>query len=70
MPPVAGAGSGFLEREFICIKVLGFALLILSHFSLISHENERRPDYFIFIGYFKTGGGSEPPLDPPLRCQT
>ena len=35
-----GADSGFLKRGFICIKVLGFALLILSHFSLISHENE------------------------------
>ena len=28
----AGADSGFLERGFICIKVLGFPLLILSHF--------------------------------------
>ena len=32
-----------------------------------------RPNYFIFIGYLKTGGGEggsneppEPPLDPPL----
>ena len=24
---------GFLERGFICIKVWGFALLILSHFA-------------------------------------
>ena len=29
----AGADPGFLERWFICIKVWGFALLILSHFS-------------------------------------
>ena len=29
----AGADPGFLERGFICIKVWGFALLILSHFS-------------------------------------
>ena len=36
-----------------------------------------RPNYFIFIGYLKTGvgeagrGSSEPPLDPPLNytCQ-
>ena len=50
----------------------GFALLILSHFSKIWHEN-----YFIFIGYLNTlgrvggGGGvihANPlsPLDPPL----
>ena len=30
---LTGADSGFLERGFICINVLGFALLILSHFS-------------------------------------
>ena len=29
----AGADPGFLERGFIYIKVCGFALLILSHFS-------------------------------------
>ena len=34
------AEPGFLERGFICIKVWGFALLNLSHFSDISHENE------------------------------
>ena len=34
------ADPGFLERGLICIKVWGFALLILSHFSKISHENE------------------------------
>ena len=28
-----GADPGFLEREFICKKGWGFALLILSHFS-------------------------------------
>ena len=27
------ADSGFLKRGFICIKVWGFSLLILSHFS-------------------------------------
>ena len=30
---VAGMDPGFLERGDICIKGLGFALLILSHFS-------------------------------------
>ena len=29
----SGADPGFLEMGFICIKVLGFALLIISHFS-------------------------------------
>ena len=29
----AGADPRFLEKGFICKKVLGFALLILSHFS-------------------------------------
>ena len=32
-PFKAGADPGFMERGFVCIKVLGFALLILSHFS-------------------------------------
>ena len=36
----AGVDPGFLERGFIYIKVWGFALLILSPFSQISHENE------------------------------
>ena len=35
-----GADPGFLEMGFICIKVYGLAMLILSHFSSISHENE------------------------------
>ena len=35
-----GADPGFLEMGFKCIKGWGFALLILSHFSSISHENE------------------------------
>ena len=30
---VPGADLGFLERGFMCINVLGFALLIKSHFS-------------------------------------
>ena len=33
-------GSRMSGKGFICIKVLGLAFLILSHFSLISHENE------------------------------
>ena len=37
---LSGADSGFLERGFICIMVWWFAVLILSHFSYISHENE------------------------------
>ena len=38
--PDAGADQGFLERGFICIKDVGFALWILSHLSLIFYENE------------------------------
>ena len=30
---LSGAEPEFLEREFMCIKMWGFALLILSHFS-------------------------------------
>ena len=52
---------------------MGCALLILSHCSLISNENEifgLRPNYFIFMGYLKMDeqewGSSEPPLDAPL----
>ena len=30
---LAGADPEFLERGFICIKVRGFALMILSHLS-------------------------------------
>ena len=62
-----GTYADFLERGLLMNKsVWGreFALLILhaSHFSQISHENEiiwshsLRPNYFIFMGYLKTGG--------------
>ena len=55
-------------------KRLGFALLILSRFTIISHANvSLRPNYFIFIEYLQTvggggreGGSSEPILDAPL----
>ena len=38
----AGVDPGFLERGLICINVLGYAMLILSHISFkkISHEIE------------------------------
>ena len=29
----SGADPGFLQREFVCLNVWGFALLISSHFS-------------------------------------
>ena len=48
----AGADPGFLERGG------GGVLLILTHFSKVSHENEIIwSHYFIFIGYLKTGAG-------------
>ena len=44
-------GSRISGKGFICIKVLGFALMIFSQFSKISLENEiiwsLRPNYFI-----------------------
>ena len=50
-------------------KGMGFAWLILCHFPLISHENEKNlasltPNYFIFIGYLKTGGGGGVQANP------
>ena len=59
---LSGADPRFLERRFVGITVLGFTLLILSHFSKISHGNEinlvsLRPNHFIFTEYLKTGGG-------------
>ena len=57
-------------------KGVGFALLILSLFLNIPWKWNNlvslRPNYFIFIGYLKTGAGSGvhatpwAPLDPPL----
>ena len=65
----AGADPWILEREFIFIKVLGFALLILSQFFFkcsmkIKNWSQWRPNYFIFIGYLKTGGAQVNPLSP------
>ena len=63
----------FLEEGFIYIKVWGFVLMILSHFSSISHENETETKLFHFHRIFVYRGGeggssepSKPPLDPSL----
>ena len=48
----AGADPGFLEKGVHMYKGVGFRFADLSHFSYKSHEN-----YFIFVGYLKTGGG-------------
>ena len=66
---IPGANPGFLERAFICIRGTGrFADFISFFLNLVS----LRPNYFIFIGYLKTGGGgggqrggSGEPLNPP-----
>ena len=51
---IPGANPGFLERAFICIRGRGrFADFISFFLNLVS----LRPNYFIFIGYLKTGGG-------------
>ena len=77
---ISGADPGFLWRGFVCIKVRGFVLLILSQLFKITHVYEiiwsMRPNYLRFIGYFKKHGGGggfkrtpEPPLDPPLYME-
>ena len=38
--PTPGADKGFLERGFLGIKLWGFALIMLSYCSYISHEIE------------------------------
>ena len=55
---LSGANPVFLERGFIYIKVSGFALLILSHFSQISYENEIIWSHksFHFHRIYKNGG--------------
>ena len=47
-----GADPEFRKSGFLCLKVRGFALLILSQFSQISHDNDIIWSHFIFIGYF------------------
>ena len=55
-------GKGVHMYKGVCVcGGGGVTLLILSHFSKISHENKiilvsLRPNYFIFIGYFKMWG--------------
>ena len=75
-----GEDPGFHERGFIFINVWGF-MLILSHFSKISRENEIiLTKLFNFHRIFENGGRGrgfkgtpwmleppEPPLDPPLK---
>ena len=71
---ITGADPRFLERGFICIKGWGFALLILSHFSYISHDIKQfgliETKLFHFLGYLKMGGrkgvsSKSPPPPPP-----
>ena len=69
---LSGADPGFLERVFLCIRVWGLVLLILSHFflNILVRPNYfifmgprpnyfifmGLPNYFIFMGFLKTGG--------------
>ena len=58
-----GVDPGFLERGFACIKVyMGVRFAVFISFFLL------RPNYFIFIGYLKTGAerGFALPLEPSL----
>ena len=50
----SGVNLGFLERGFICIKVSGYRFDVFFSFFL---NISPRPNYFIFIGYIKTGAG-------------
>ena len=70
---ISGKGRGF-----ICINVCGVGVRFTDYISLFLNIprkcNNLRPNYFIFIGYLKTGGHeggpNEPPelpLDRPLR---
>ena len=69
------ASPGVLEKGFICIKVWGVQFAdFLSFFLNISwiwnNSVSQRPNYFVFIGYLKTGErGSSKPLEPPLDPQ-
>ena len=75
------ADSRFLERGFICKTMWvrgggGLALLILSHFFKISHENETfgltKTKLFHFNRIFKNGGLEgvhSNPLNPLWICQ-
>ena len=50
----SGADPEFLERGFICMKVYEGVGDLLCGFYLIFLKS-LRPNYFIFIGYLKTG---------------
>ena len=73
-----GSRINFLERGSICVKgwKVGFADFISFILNIPSKWNNlvsMRPNYFLFIGYLKTGGREggppEPPLDPPLSLK-
>ena len=58
---LTGAGPGFLERGFICIRCgIHFAEFISLFLNIPWKWNNLvwlRPNYFIFIRYLKRGGG-------------
>ena len=56
---ITGADPGLLEKGFICIKGWCFAALISFFLNSPCKCNNvvLRPNYLIFIGYLKTGGG-------------
>ena len=77
MMQVLGVDPGFLEGGFRCEEEgVHFAHFISFFLNIPWKWNNLvslRPNYFIFMGYLRTGGGSggsseppEPPLDPPL----
>ena len=52
-----GADPGFRERGFLCMKKWRFALLFLNIVWKWNNLVSLKPNYFIFTGYLKTGGG-------------
>ena len=51
----------------VAVSLFWFYLIFLKYPIKWNNLVSLRPNYFIFIGYLKTGWGSrEPPLDPPL----
>ena len=59
-PALQDIGLSPTPRRLMCLKVWRFALLILSFFLNMPWKWNNlvslRPNYFIFIGYLKTGG--------------
>ena len=68
---ITGDDPGFLERRRVCIKVYRYGDMLCWIYLIFLNIPWKwntlaslRPNYFIFIGYFKTGGGRGVPANP------